>query len=479
MASIANSLNAGLDGINSQIRSINGGVQSAANAVTNMFGNSGSNVNIPTFSLPEVTGKLNFALPNEFQSTLQNLKNTVPDLEDAQNAISALISTPFNLLSDSLNSTMKKVYFSDLNLPVPAKAAGATFCKDVPTGWIPKLADGIRYGFTVMIWTLVVLGILMIIANAYLIYLEHKWSERSQERLNTLTKGSFEAIELGDILHSVRNPIAFIIYSKVASKLRKHGSRMRLRWFLDYTIYNPSLLFLGIGILGLILINIQILILDRASLSALNSVNNELQATTGMINRAVQRMVSETVDPYVLQANSRIQEIETQTNQILFGWINDTVQVVNQTTNTFTTGFNDLISKAFNTVPPLKDAISKFVHCMIGSTFESIVGIGESLKNSMHLEFPRVNSSVGAIDNEAMGDLSVLAKRMAIKLGQDSSNDGQSPSGNSFIFQKEVDRIVKYYKSILETQKIAFYVCTGFGALGWILGVGGVIFLKF
>jgi hypothetical protein len=190
-------------------------------------------------------------------------------------------------------------------------------------------------------------------------------------------------------------------------------------------------------------------------------------------------MVSETVDPYVIQANSRIDEIEKQTNRIVFGWINETVRVINDTTSTFTTGFNDAISKAFDSVPPLKDAVSKFVRCMIGASFESILQIAETLQVSMFMEFPRVNSSIGNIDSDALNNLPQLAERMAVKMESNSTNNGETPSDRSYVFQREVDRMVNYYKAILETQRISFYVCIGFGVLGWIFGLVGAIFLKF
>jgi hypothetical protein len=456
MDGITSALNSGLDGINSQIRTINGGVQTAANAVTNFFTNSETNVNIPTFSLPEVSQRLSFSLPENFQASLKNLNSTVPDLEDAQRALVSLITTPFNALAENLNNSIRKVSFSELNLPVPAKAADAAFCDQVPVGWIPKMAEGISQGFTITIWILLVLGILIMMGNGVLIYFDHKRYERQAAGPSSL------------------------IYNKLSPKLQKISSRKRLGWFLDYTIYNPSFLFLGIGLLGIALIQLQLFILERAKISALQTVGNELVATSSIINNAVQKMVSETVDPYVLQSNRRIDEIEKQTNQIVFGWINETVRVINDTTSTFTAGFNDVISKSFDSVPPLKDAVSKFVHCMIGASFESILAIAETLQVSMYMQFPRVNSSIGSIDGDSLSNLPALAERMAVKLeSKKQDSNGESTSDKAYVFEREVDRLVNYFKTILETQRIAFFVCTGFGISGWIFGLLGAIFVKF
>ena len=489
MTSIESSLNSGLDGINAQIRNINSGVQGATNSITNLFGSSGGNVNVPAFSLPEVQGKLKFSLPNGFQTTLANLKNTVPDLEDAQNALGAVISKPFDEFSISLNESIKKAYFSDLKLPVPAKAAGASFCGEIQPEWILKLAGNIRTGFTISIWILVAIGILIILGNGYMIYLDHKRFNRQLEKLNAwvtpLKKLGPEFSEVNiddtnsvDVLTAVCNPLAWMIYQKFGTKLNNQWSRKRFRWFLDYTIYHPSFFFLFVGIFGLVLVHLQIFILEKAKQSALSAANSQLEATNSMINNAIQRMVSQSVDPYVSAANQKISDVEVSTNQILFGWINNTLNIINGTSATFNSGFNAVLGQTFGNVPVLKDVISKFVQCMIGSTFDSIIGIGETLRMSLYLDFPRVDSSIGNIDSSSLADVPLLAERLAVKLESGTSGGQKSPN-NSYVFQKEMDRMVNYYKSILETQNLAFYICTGFGVTGWILGILGVTFLKF
>jgi hypothetical protein len=111
LTSISDALNSGLDGINSQIRSMN----DVGNKIGGIFGGGGG-PKIEPFSLPTVNARLNFQLPEDFQRNLANLN--VPDLEDAQKALANIISKPFEELAAKLGSRISNSTLTNFNLPV-------------------------------------------------------------------------------------------------------------------------------------------------------------------------------------------------------------------------------------------------------------------------------------------------------------------------------------------------------------------------
>lgn len=483
LRSISDALNTGLDGINQQIRSIGNAANTAANTVGGLFGTRPANGNgAPTAALPEVRARLDFKLPDDFQAKLSGIK--VPTLDDAEKALGDIISRPFRDLSTSLNASMSRLSFAQgVQLPVPAKAADVEFCDSIPTGWIPSMIEALRVGFWLSIWILLLVGIVIMIWNGVMIYVQHTAYQKRLAYFRDIFNCQYLALSnmdsgdaIKDLVKSAERPYFWSWSNRLSSRFKLRNSQVRLSWLLDYTLYPPFLLYLIMGLLGLLLVQVQFLLINQVKTAVLQDVAQEVQLTSQRVMGAVQKSVDDVVNPYVSTVNQRIGAIEKEANDVLFGWVNTTADALNTTSNTLNRGFNEAMAPVFDAVPPLKTTLNNFLNCLVGSTLTSLIEITTILREGAQIEFPRVNTSVASLNAGSFSDASALASKMSIKLSGDSSNTTSSKERSpEYIFEREMDRLLNFYKSILKIQQKAFLVLTAFGGFGIALGITTVL----
>jgi hypothetical protein len=287
-----------------------------------------------------------------------------------------------------------------------------------------------------------------------------------------LTKSSFlfreteSSLASRDFLKAAENPSLWFWVNKLSDRFSSLNENVRLRWFVDYVMYPPSGMLLSVGILGILFIQLQLFLISSTRKTVLETASAEIQTSSDVIVSAIKTAAYDVLNPYITDANSRIAAVEDELNQVIFGWADESVKLINDTSNSLKNGFNDVLSSVFTAVPPLKTAVEKFINCLLGSAIESFISIGEMMKNSSQISFPRVDSRIGDISPDSIRDAADLSNKLSLKF----SNSSSEQDSNAFVFEEELDTILSYYRKSLGILQMAFFVALSLGGAGLLIG---------
>ncbi|KAJ3057049.1 plasma membrane fusion protein prm1 [Rhizophlyctis rosea] len=469
LASIQSALSDGL-------RTLEGTSRDLLSKIPNIF-----NPNGGSFTMPTVSDKLNFQIPQDFVDKLKNLKTKVPTLELVEAKITDVISVPFVKLEDLIKGNINSAKLVDparfqIAAPEPKMVH---FCAEkMDLSWVDKMQKALQTSLTIGAVLLILLFILAVIANAYLIRRQyHRFEEHvqatgrliqtSSTTTRILTESDSESLAR-EQLHAAVNPFTHRITTKLTGRIRSSRHKTRTQWFLHYVSHRPSMMCLVMGLTGLITIGIQLALLSRAQQSVIPTLAEDLHATGIQVATAVHGAMVDASHPYVMELNTSIDQTERDINDHMFGWVNGTIEAISNTLSTFTNGFNDVVELALSDVPPLRDAVIGFGNCLLGGTVESMQEAANALRNRLSVHFPRVNDS--AIVNIQPGDVDAILARVATV-----SDGGQVPVGKEQkvaegFLEVELNKMVEMYKSVLRSNLVPFIVLTVFGSGVLIMG---------
>ncbi|KAJ3271133.1 plasma membrane fusion protein prm1 [Borealophlyctis nickersoniae] len=467
--------------LNTQLAGINGAV------------NSGLSV---------VNGKANIQIPRDFVDTLRGLKDKVPTLDDVEAKLGDLISTPFKALEGLIETRMANL--SSLAnvegfVPVPDQASDIRFCEGhLDVGWVDTVVHALTMCLGIAAGVLILVALLVIAFNALLIIYDHVRFERGvrayagilRERglfgngvsgADTVVTDSEARSQARDLIHAASNPTLYAMTLRLTNRFFKSPtSRTRARWFLDYVSHKPSMICLAAGLLGLIFFGLQIWLIGVVKSGTANIVATEMETSVDKVTDLVTGALYGVAHPYVASLNAKLDGVEVEANDVLFGWLNGTFDAINNTVSTFTTGFTDVLNSALAPVPPLRDAVMQFTNCLLGSSLESLETIATDLRTKMHVSLPRVNdSSVAQIDGPGVRQmLARSAQMMGNKNGQNGTVQAANVDSGS-LFRTELEDLLDAYKRTLQKHITPFIWLTFFGASVIFVGLGRVALWTF
>ncbi|KAH6599570.1 hypothetical protein BASA50_002912 [Batrachochytrium salamandrivorans] len=486
---ISGTLAAGLNGITTQIQSID----SAIDKIPKLpFGGGISIPHIDSSGLSSASDKLNaLKLPSSFQQTLQGLSSSVPTLDDIEAKISAALSRPFDDLSGRVATALRGIKVSNTGvLPVMEPIQPIRFCygDSFNLHWIDRVAEAL----TVALWygcLFIMIGILcVIIANVIWTLWEHSLHEQNVLRLQTMLSTS-SGLKGNDVDWSLigterdptlrSNPDKFVLRSLITAvqfpvlaalfgwicrcMSRKHQlyplttAQIRIMWTMLYVAHPFSLMCIVFGATGLVVVRFQIYLVGLIIRYIVPLLGHEvIQALDSVITR-IAGSIDAVVGPYITEVNTDINNVETQINSVLVGWANDTLRETEAGIDTVMAGFNEALHTVFGAVPGVQSAVVAFTTCVIGNHSAFIHNIQSTFTNGVLVTLPRANASDFAMDTPKL--------MMAMKLTSQAMNLSTDASGSvpSVLFFEQLTWMQTEYEKTLWLQMLPFWVALGFG----------------
>ncbi|THH33317.1 hypothetical protein EUX98_g878 [Antrodiella citrinella] len=466
---LLSTLNSVRTGIQNDVGTANSAIQSAVNAINkiNPFGN----ITVPQFSIPSLSGLQNVTLPSDFETALTSLNNSLPTLSQLKDDLESIVDTPFELVKKDINDTFEGIVFDRATLPVPAVNT-VSFCDQMDTSVVDNLGRDLVKITKIGTIILIAVAILLILANcalewyrwrclkAHLRYTREAWTSDPSLYYN----GSKTApiVDLSDhnllmLQASSQHPLLMRLANTMTAIMRLSPSQyIHLQWFFHYVFHPPALACFLIGFFGLLSVQIQIIavtpLANHYQLQAAASVNDFSNTIATSINASMYNQSA----AYAADVNGRVDLIQSTVNDGLFGWVNGTTTVLNNTINTFYTDLQDAVNSVFNGTV-LQSPIDEFIRCFIGSKVDDIESVLTFLNQNLQINIPRVNDSVLVLSPASVNE-AVLPIATAAIGGSNSTGDNS---------QGLVGRLVGTYVKSLEAERLVFGIFMGL----WIIVV--------
>ncbi|KAI9091727.1 hypothetical protein DFS34DRAFT_596972 [Phlyctochytrium arcticum] len=533
---IQNALDKSLNVLNGQLQDFIEKLADAIETVAEVFGAQINNGIFSPISFPSVSGKLNFQIPLAFVDVLKNLGNDIPSFQSLGNQLGDLISIPFKRLEALIDADLAGLHGISAQtelIKLPVAAARVSFCEDaVDYTWVDTIVKAFNYTIYVGVGVIAAVALLSILANIWMTLYSHWQFEQSVGRyakilsehqgIERLAPSSKQNYTTGrskedrrqiraiarDLMHAAASPALYIFINTVARTLRfSHQGKVRFRWFVDYVSHKPSLLCLSAGIMGLGMIYLQLFLIDSVKEKTSTEVQETVNQSMDKLSVSILSVLYGIADPYVVDTNEFISDVEETANTVLFGWIGEIMGAVNRTMSVFETGFDDVLNSAFATVPPLQNGLRNLVDCILGSKIRTLQQVSEAIATKSHLAFPRINSdaligfgysevrsqlvNAQSIMQSASPNTSVtgtaragLTARSAdmpltVHFRRDqpvnSTTDSSQKEDDRQKLKRQIESLFDAYKAILRTQILPFLALTCFGSTILVFGILHVI----
>lgn len=332
---------------------------------------------MPHIDIPQLSALENVTLPNTLVEGLKKLNATFPTLDEFRSSLDSLISHPIEELRSSVNSTTRKSSISVELLPVPAKES-VELCSGLDTTWIDDVGDDLGKFVKVAIGLVVLAMALFIAANAlwekyrYRVFLggvdaaREAWlrdlldSAGSNRAFTTSTsEETLSRTNLLSFLNASSHPALFNHVSRLSTllSLKTSSAKANLIWFLSYIAHPYAWGFLALGVVGLVVVQIQLAVLDGpirelTHRRAEQGVGEFSERVFGTLNDRM-RNASQ---GWANETNARIMAVQDGINENLvsglqsatgasdllilafleqFSWVNTTTVALNSTMNGF------------------------------------------------------------------------------------------------------------------------------------------------
>lgn len=282
--------------------------------------------------MPTLSSLSNVTIPSSILQSLIALNSSLPTLSQLRTSLDAIITTPIEAVRHEIKSTISNstTAITIQTLPVPdLTPANITYCQNLNLDFIDEIGRDLIKFVKLGLIVILVLIILLFIAGFIWANYEYNSHLRGVKRAksswqNDLQSGtnpadSLSVTNLRSFLAAADHPTLHIILSKISNLFNlSNKSRTKLHWFGNYIFHQSAFIFLMIGVLGLLFIQIQLALLagpmktsaQKASVAGLRGVSSSL---IGDVN---QRMNASSIQ-YASQTNSIIQGYEDKLNHDL------------------------------------------------------------------------------------------------------------------------------------------------------------------
>ncbi|KAG8846316.1 plasma membrane fusion protein prm1 [Serendipita sp. 405] len=459
--------------IGTAVSSAQSGINSGVNTANGIFGRlpGFSSVAIPTLSVP--VDALNVAIPDVMSSTLTKFNESLPTLDELRAELANLISIPFVDLQKKVNETFADIQNTKLNgdlLPVPAPRT-VEFCNDIDLSIIDTVGDKMIRVIRSIAIALVVLVFLMMIGNTILEWyrwhalqaavssIQDSWVDPSAPE----GQGPTPVVELTRdnllVLHSqLENGYRTKFLAKARRMLHlQPKTTNNFAWFIAYVTYPPALMCLLIGVLGLVVVAIQLALVDPLRKEFNNLENLVIGNYTQQVADAITSAMAIDSVAYANDVNSWIDTTSSVINNDVFTIASTASDAINGTVVRYYTIVEDGIRKTFDGTV-FADSITELLRCVIGNKIFRLADGLAWLKANLHINLPHVDSNVLVLKSSSVSE-------MATPIGNAASSQNASGGEESGI----LGRIVDTYEDILKGEAIIFAV---------FLGIWGVVVLS-
>jgi len=395
--------------VGDDIGNVIGGVQKALNDLSNAIKGAtlglGNGISIPTVDLTKQIDEVkNLQLPSGLDSDLQKLNKSIPNFAQVQNFTNNLIRTPFELLKKEINQSLGTYTFDRSLFPVPQKEQ-LTFCSSDNgiNSFFDDLSHLVILAKKIFIGVLILAAILACIPMAYR---EIRRWRLMKDRSRLVGSGAHDPL---DVVYIVSRPHTSSWGIILSSKLKSLRRQSLVRWVVAYATTEAALFVLALGLAGLFTCLCHYILLkqiEKEVPALVNQVGDFADEVVSKLNNASQQ--------WALRTNNVITKGQDDINHQMLGWVNISINAINDTLNGFTSETTKLLNTTFGGTP-LYDPVQEVFNCLIGL---KIAGLQKALtwvEDHAHVNFPLMPNdtfslgAVASIAGNGSADQSFLA----------------------------------------------------------------------
>jgi len=398
-----------VDGLGDDIAKVIGGVDDALDdvkdAIKDVTGLFGKKVTIPDVDLTtQIDAVKNLKLPDGLDADLQKLNGSIPTFEQVQNFTNTAIRTPFELLKTAINDSLGVYTFDRSLFPVPQKEQ-LTFCSDDDgiNGFFDSLVKLIYDAKKVFIAVILVAAVTVCIPMAYR---EVRRWHLMQDRSRLVGSSAHDPL---DVVYIASRPHTSGVGIKLSRKFKSLRRQSLIRWVVAYATTEAALFVLALGIAGLFTCLCQFILLKE-----LEKQVPQLTDQVGDFADKVVVQLNNASEQWALSTNDVIIQKQNDINHDMLGWVNTSVDAINDTLNTFVKETTNVLNATFGGTI-LYDPVQEVFNCLIGL---KIAGIQKALtwvEDHAHVSFPLMPNdtfslgAVASIAGDQSADQSFLA----------------------------------------------------------------------
>jgi hypothetical protein len=288
LAGIKTAIDNSIAGINSTLE----GVRSALSKVGGLL----DLPEIPTIAIPEAEELNKVTLPTTgIVNGLDTLNATIPTMDEIENKLTNLISIPFNELRVVINNSMSDLKFNSTVLPIPAMN-NIKFCENnLDLSVLDDIKNDLKRAAWIGLSILFALSVILILANAFYIWISHKrFMHKVDSSLKTFKRSNsnINRNSIIDIIKFSENPFLQHHIIKTSNYFKSQENQTLYRWFWDYILFRPAIICFIIGLAGIISIYIQIIILNGVRHTYKDVINESISnfgnTVIGLMNSNLQ-----------------------------------------------------------------------------------------------------------------------------------------------------------------------------------------------
>lgn len=335
--------------------------------------------------------------------------NVIGNLNDK---IDETASLPFQLAQDGLANIHSnvKINFTLFQIQTTREiqicgreSEDAVFAENdqgISVSWLDDIAEPLKKSIISGMILVGISCIIIIIANSLLIWHKSRIFEKKKKRYRLLGESLSSDAEFSTFIHETSRPI-FTKWSKAISDkiTNSKNSNISMRWFLDYISHGPAWIILFVGILGLIMCQMQYHAIDQVLNEQIPKSKTKIDNLVLESAKNVNTTLFEDIQRYVSESNMAINDTENSINQQVFGPILSTASSINDTiTQALDIGKNFLAEtlklKVFGPV------LDKLWNCLTYHV-KKIERIIDAI-NKLKLNVPRIDESRFGINSEKL-----------------------------------------------------------------------------
>ncbi|CAG8500513.1 19929_t:CDS:2 [Cetraspora pellucida] len=449
-------------GIDKDISSVNAALNSVRTAISTA-GSLIGGINVPTVTIPSADALNSFQLPTSNNvAGLDALSQNIPTIADIETKLDNIVTIPFEQLRILVQSTMSNLTFNQTVLPVPPPN-NLKFCANsLDLSVLDQLSHDLIKAATIGIVIIFIIGLLMILINAFYILISYKrfmiHVNRTVTTVQLITVNPSRESIL-DIIKIAEHPLISLWIIKTSKIFKRTENQNLFRWYWDYILYKPALICLTIGIAGVLGIYLQIAILNVVRQNYRAPIQQAISAFGDTVLNLMNSQLNNTSQQFANGSNSVLSTLENGINQDLFGWVNITTTTLNNTLNAAVDDISSFIQTTFQGVPALATSIQQILNCLIFVKIEGIQAGLTFIKDHAFIELPRVNNNILMISPLRMQEAVSKTTDQLVGPQNDNSNGG------------EIGGIFDEYENKLRSELTLFLVLIGAYVVVVLMGV--------
>ncbi|MBW0512715.1 hypothetical protein O181_052430 [Austropuccinia psidii MF-1] len=445
-----------VNGIRTAIQSTIGAAESVFNGAINDL-NKLPLVHIqpPKLDIPDLGALQNVKVPTGLSDALIKLNTTLPTLAELRDSLDKLVTTPFEAMRLEVTDKLSKATIDRNLLQIPPQKT-VKFCQNLDTSFIDEIGKILSSGIK-----LIILAILIVIIIITLCNMLKEWFlwkrrlihlQRSRNAWLSSSVHSLSSPKLLSFLQSMQNPLVSRLTNRFSAK---GASSHRVPWLLAYLTWPSALMFLGAGLLGLLVVEGQLAALDRLRNRAVQQANSGVTDLTQLVANRINQETGNSSAAFANSTNTVILRFQNDVNDHMLGWAGTTTTTLNNTLVSFYDGLTRAVSATFDNTP-LRNPALELLNCLLGSKVAGIEKALTFIHDNAHVELPTVSPTVLMITPRQTQDLVSSFNSESPQISPDAeAGADQTPA------TRYVDKLIDRYVKALHKQRVTYLLILG------------------